>query len=90
MRGLTGPADLAREGTVAAPPWGDDPAPWPGGDQQETTRATACRRMPKVATVIVRKVGVQRPRAQPLSVVQPPYLLALGVPTTSLTVPQSG
>jgi transposase len=62
----------------------------PGWDQKETTRPTAFMMMTKFATVIVLKVGVQRQLAQPLSTVQQPYLLALGVPTTYFTVPQSG
>jgi transposase len=62
----------------------------PGWDQKATTRPTAFMRMTKFATVIVLKVGVQRQLAQPLSVVQQQYLLALGVPTTYFTVPQSG
>jgi transposase len=62
----------------------------PGWDQKETTRPTAFMMMTKFATVIVLKVGVQRQLAQPLSTVQQQYLLALGVPTTYFTVPQSG
>jgi transposase len=62
----------------------------PGWDQKETTRPTAFMMMTKFATAIVLKVGVQRQLAQPLSTVQQQYLLALGVPTTYFTVPQSG
>jgi transposase len=62
----------------------------PGWDQKETTRPTAFMMMTKFATVIVLKVGGQRQLAQPLSVVQQQYLLALGVPTTSFTGPPSG
>ena len=62
----------------------------PGWDQKATTRPMAFMMRTKFATVIVLKVGVQRQRAQPLSVVQQQYLLALGVPTTYFTVPQSG
>jgi transposase len=62
----------------------------PGWDQKETTRPTAFMMMTKFSTVIVLKVGDQRQLAQPLSTAQQQYLLALGVPTTSFTVPQSG
>jgi hypothetical protein len=44
----------------------------------------------KFAAVMVSKVGAQHQLAQPLATVQQPYLLALGVPATSCTVPQSG
>ena len=46
--------------------------------------------MTKFATVIVLKVGAQRYLAQPLSSIQQQYLLALGIPATYFTVPQSG
>jgi transposase len=62
----------------------------PGWDQKETTRPTAFMMMTKFATVIVLKVGLQRQLAQPLATVQQQYLLALGVPITYFTVPQSG
>ena len=46
--------------------------------------------MTKFSTVIVLKVGSQRQLAQPLSVIQQQYLLALGVPATYFTALQSG
>jgi hypothetical protein len=62
---------------------------WPGGDKKATKKPTAFMMMTKVSTVIVRKVGSQRQLAQPLSVSQPPYLLALGISATYFTAPQS-
>ena len=46
--------------------------------------------MTKCAAVIVLTVGSQRQRAPPLSPIQQPYLLALGISATYFTVPQSG
>jgi hypothetical protein len=46
--------------------------------------------MTKFAAVVVIKVGDQRQIAHPLSTVQQHYLLALGVPVTYFTAPQSG
>ena len=40
--------------------------------------------------VMVLNVEGQRQRAHPLSTVQQPYLVALRVPATSFTAPQSG
>jgi hypothetical protein len=62
----------------------------PGWDKREPQQPTACMRMPKCAAVLVLKVGAQRPLAHPLSTVHQPDLLALGVPSTSFTGPQSG
>jgi hypothetical protein len=64
--------------------------PFTGWDQKTTQKPTAFMRMTKFSAVIVRKVGSQRQRAHPLSPVQQPYLLALRVPATSCTAPQSG
>ena len=60
----------------------------PGWDKTATKKPTACMLMTKLSTVIVRKVGAQRQRAQPLSLIQQPYLLALGISATSCTAPQ--
>jgi hypothetical protein len=46
--------------------------------------------MTKFAAVMGIKVGSQRQFAHPLATVQQQYLLALGVPATYFTVPQSG
>ena len=46
--------------------------------------------MTKFSTVMVLKVGTQRQLAQPLSTIQQQYLLALGIPATYVTAPQSG
>jgi hypothetical protein len=62
----------------------------PGGHKQATPKPPAFRLMTKWASVLVRKVGSQRPRAQPLSTVQQQDRLALGIPATYVTVPQSG
>ena len=61
-----------------------------GWDKQATQKPTAFMMMTKFAAVIVLKVGAQRQLAQPLSTVQQQYLLALGIPATYCTVPQSG
>jgi transposase len=62
----------------------------PGWDKKETAKPTTFMMMTKFAAVIVLKVGPQRQLTQPLSPVQQQYLLALGVPATSFTAPQSG
>jgi transposase len=61
-----------------------------GWDKKETQKPTAFMMMTKFAAVMVVKVGTHRQLAQPLSAVQQQYLLALGVPATSFTVPLSG
>jgi transposase len=61
-----------------------------GWDKKATQKPTAFMMMTKFAAVIVLKVGSQRQLAQPLSTVQQQYLLALGIPATYFTVPQSG
>ena len=63
--------------------------PLPGWDKRETQKPTAFMMMTKFAAVMVIKVGAHRQLAQPLATVQQQYLLALGVPTTHFTVPQS-
>jgi transposase len=62
----------------------------PGWDKRETQKPTAFMMTTKFSAVMVIKVGAQRQRAHPLSTVQQQYLLALGVPATYFTVPQSG
>jgi transposase len=62
----------------------------PGWDKKETAKPTTFMMMTKFAAVMVLKVGPQRQLTQPLSPVQQQYLLALGVPATSFTAPQSG
>jgi transposase len=61
-----------------------------GWDKKVTQKPTTFMMMTKLAAVMVVKVGAQRQLAQPLSATQQPYLLALGVPATSFTVPLSG
>jgi transposase len=61
-----------------------------GWDKKATQKPTAFMMMTKFAAVMVIKVGSQRQLAQPLSTVQQQYLLALGVPATYFTTPQSG
>jgi transposase len=61
----------------------------PGWDKKATKEPTACMMMTKFSTVIVLKVGSQRQLAQPLSVLQQHYLLALGISATYFTAPQS-
>ena len=61
-----------------------------GWDKKAAQQSTACMMMTKFAAVIVLNIGSQRQRAQPLSTVQQPYLLALGISATYFTVPQSG
>jgi transposase len=62
----------------------------PGWDKKETAKPTTFMMMTKFAAVMVLKVGPQRQLTQPLSPVHQQYLLALGVPATSFTAPQSG
>ena len=64
--------------------------PLTGWDKKTTHKPTAFMMMTKFAAVIVLKVGSQRQLAQPLSPIQQQYLLALGIPATYFTVPQSG
>jgi len=64
--------------------------PFTGGDKKTTQKPTAFMMMTKFAAVIVLKMGSQRQLAQPLSPIQQQYLLALGIPATYFTVPQSG
>jgi transposase len=61
-----------------------------GWDKQATQKPTAFMMMTKFAAVMVIKVGGQRQLAHPLSTVQQQYLLALNVPATYFTSPQSG
>ena len=61
----------------------------PGWYKREPQNTTAFMMMTKFAAVRVIKVGAHRQLAQPLATVQQQYLLALGVPTTHFTVPQS-
>lgn len=62
----------------------------PGWDKKITQKPTTFMLMTKFAAVMVVKVGTPRQFAQPLSAVQQQYLLALGVPAISFTVPLSG
>jgi transposase len=64
--------------------------PLTGWDKKTTQKPTAFMMMTKFSAVIVLKVGPQRQLAQPLSPIQQQYLLALGIPATYFTVPQSG
>jgi transposase len=64
--------------------------PLTGWDKKTTQKPTAFMMMTKFAAVIVLKMGSQRQLAQPLSPIQQQYLLALGIPATYFTVPQSG
>jgi len=64
--------------------------PLTGWDKKTTQKPTAFMMMTKFSAVIVLKVGSQRQLAQPLSPSQQQYLLALGLPATYFTVPQSG
>ena len=61
-----------------------------GWDKKATQKPTAFMMMTKFAAVMVIKVGGQRQLAHPLSTVQQQYLLALNVPATYFTSPQSG
>ena len=64
--------------------------PLTGWDKKTTQQPTAFMMMTKFSAVMVIKVGSQRQLARPLSAVQQHYLLALGVPITYFTAPQSG
>jgi hypothetical protein len=64
--------------------------PLPGGDKKATQPPTACMRMTKLAAVMVSTGGSQRQLARPLATVQQPYLRALGVPATYVTMPPRG
>jgi len=64
--------------------------PLTGWDKKATQKPTAFMLMTKFAGVMVLKVGDQRQLAHPLSTVQQQYLLALRVPATYFTAPQSG
>jgi transposase len=59
-------------------------------DKKATQKPTAFMLMTKFAGVMVIKVGGQRQLAHPLSTVQQQYLVALHVPVTYFTAPQSG
>jgi hypothetical protein len=61
--------------------------PLTGWEKKPTEGPTACMRMTKCAGVLVCKVGPQRQLARPLSAIQPPYLVALGVAATCCTLP---
>jgi transposase len=61
-----------------------------GWDRQETDRPTACMMGTKFSAIIVLKGGQQRQLAQPLSMVQRQYLMALGVAAACFTTPNSG
>jgi transposase len=63
--------------------------PLTGWDKKATKKPTACM-MTKFAGAIVIKIGDQRQLAHPLSTVQQQYLVALRVPATYFTAPQSG
>ena len=65
-------------------------SPLTGWDKKETQKPTAFMMMTKFAAVLVIKVGAQRQLVHPLSAVHQQYLLALGVPVTYFTAPQSG
>jgi transposase len=64
--------------------------PLTGWDKKATQKPTAFMMMTKFSAVMVIKVGTQRQLAHPLSTLQQQYLLALGVPATYFTAPQSG
>jgi transposase len=64
--------------------------PLTGWDKKATQKPTAFMMMTKFAAVMVLKVGGQRQLAHPLSTVQQQYLVALRVPATYFTAPQSG
>src|SRR5215471_7371405 len=64
--------------------------PSTGWDKKATQKPTAFMMMTKFAGVIVIKVGDQRQLAHPRSTVQQQYLVALRVPATYFTTPQSG
>jgi transposase len=64
--------------------------PLTGWDKKATQKPTAFMMMSKFVAVMVIKIGDQRQLAHPLSTVQQQYLLALRVPATYFTAPQSG
>jgi transposase len=64
--------------------------PLTGWDKKATQKPTAFMLMTKFAGVMVIKVGGQRQLAHPLSPVQQQYLVALRIPATYFTAPQSG
>jgi len=64
--------------------------PLPGWDKKATQKPTAFMMMTKFAGVMVLKVAGQRQLVHPLSTVQQQYLVALRVPATYFTAPQSG
>jgi transposase len=64
--------------------------PLTGWDKKATQQPTAFMMMTKCAGVMVRKVEGQRQLVHPLSTIQQQYLLALRVPATYCTAPQSG
>jgi transposase len=64
--------------------------PLTGWDKKATQKPTAFMMLTKFSAVMVIKVGGQRQLAHPLSSVQQQYLLALRVPATYFTAPQSG
>src|SRR4030095_15779051 len=64
--------------------------PLTGWDKKATQKPTAFMMITKFAGVMVLKVGGQRQLAHPLSTVQQQYLVALRVPATYFTAPQSG
>jgi transposase len=64
--------------------------PLTGWDKKTTQQPTAFMMRSKFAAVMVLKIGGQRPRAHPLSPVQQQDLVALRVPATYCTAPQSG
>jgi transposase len=61
-----------------------------GWDKKATQKPTAFMMMTKFTAVTVIKVGGQRHLVHPLSTVQQQYLVALRVPATYFTEPQSG
>jgi hypothetical protein len=65
-------------------------SPWRGWAKKETPKPTALMMMTQCAAVLVSKGGAPRQLVHPLSAVHQHYLLALGVPATYFTAPQSG
>ena len=61
-----------------------------GWDKKATQKPTAFMMMTKFATVRVLKVGAHRQLVHPLSPIHQQYLLALNIPVTYFTAPQSG
>jgi len=64
--------------------------PLTGWDKKATQKPTAFMMMTKFAGVMVLEVEGQRQLVHPLSTVQQQYLVALRVPATYFTAPQSG